>query len=223
LTKVGDNVSSLGAGSACVTTDPAGRFLYVANLFGYEGGNEISIFRIDPNSGMLSYAGGISDVEKTNFSSIAIAPSGKFAYVTVFGQQTGVLTFAVNGLTGNLTQIGDVTPGDHPSTVLLHPSGRFAYVIDNGDDAVSAFAINPNTGALTSLGPAVPAGQTPIFGAVDLSGGFLYVGNSGDQNGNEPTISSYHIDPVYGFLYTLPETPVTGVNLNGIAVVDALK
>src|SRR5580700_5849938 len=61
---------------------------------------------------------------------------------------------------------------------------QFVYVTNEGDSTVSGYTIDPSTGALTSIaGSPFPADAGPFSGpssmAVDPSGKFAYVANSG--------------------------------------------
>jgi len=84
----------------------------------------------------------------------------------------------------------------------VDPSGKFAYAANSHADNVSGFTINSTTGALTamaaSLGDPFPAGLSPSSVAVDPSGKFAYVVNSG--SGVPGTVSGYTIDSTTGAL-----------------------
>ena len=68
---------------------------------------------------------------------------------------------AVNAVTGQLRQSGYALAGTGPQSVTVDPSGKFAYVANNGSNDVSAYAINASSGALASIGT-VAAGTSPF-------------------------------------------------------------
>jgi DNA-binding beta-propeller fold protein YncE len=73
--------------------------------------------------------------------------------------------------------------------VAVDPTGKFAYVANQGDGTVSAYTIDPSTGALKTItGSPFTAGSGPHSVAVDPTGKFAYVANSGDG-----TVSAYSI------------------------------
>ena len=115
--------------------------------------------------------------------SVTVDPSGKFAYVTSLGDDFSsdgsVAMYTINATTGALTSIGAISgncPGlCVPVSVVVDPSGKFAYV-PNGDGSkhVAMYTINATTGALTSIGTIAVEGFAASV-AVDPSGKFAYV------------------------------------------------
>ncbi len=68
--------------------------------------------------------------------------------------------------------------GNSPSSVVVHPSGRFLYVANQADSTISLYTINSTTGALTEILPRAPAGGlSPGFMTMDSGGSFLFVAN----------------------------------------------
>ena len=85
-----------------------------------------------------------------------------------------------------------------PSTtaeVAVHPSGRFVYGSNRGDDTIAIFAVEPASGRLTPVGSQPTGGKTPRFFAIDPTGQFLFAGNQ-DSN----TITIFRVDPATGRL-----------------------
>jgi 6-phosphogluconolactonase (cycloisomerase 2 family) len=73
--------------------------------------------------------------------------------------------------------------------MAVHPSGKFAYVVNRYDGTVSMYTIDASTGTLVPNTPAtVQAGSWPYPIAVNAAGTFAYVAN---QDGN--SISIYGI------------------------------
>src|SRR5216684_1114236 len=94
-------------------------------------------------------------------------------------------------------------------------AGRFAYVVNQLSNNVSAYAIDSATGNLTAINgsPFAVSGTTPVSLAVDPNGRFLYVVNNGSDN-----ISVYTIDNSTGaFTATGVPTP-TGSGPDAVAV-----
>ena len=57
--------------------------------------------------------------------------------------------------------------GAQPSSILIDPTGKFAYVANSGADTVSAYTIDAGSGALTALpAAAIATGQAPLALAV---------------------------------------------------------
>jgi DNA-binding beta-propeller fold protein YncE len=60
-----------------------------------------------------------------------------------------------------LTHVVTFPTGTQPFNVAIEPLGKFAYVTNQADDTVSAFAINAVSGALTPVGT-YATGLNPI-------------------------------------------------------------
>ena len=74
--------------------------------------------------------------------------------------------------------------------MAVHPSGKFAYVVNRYDGTVSMYNIEVGTGTLVPNAPTtVQAGSWPFPIAVNAAGTFAYVGNQGNSS-----LSIYSID-----------------------------
>jgi YVTN family beta-propeller protein len=192
-----------------IAVDPAGKFAYVMNG-GCSGGvgGYVSMYTIDPTTGALASIE--PPVWTQDYGSypqtVTVTPSGQFVYVTnsgnVWDPDAGSITmYTINGTTGALTSTGTIygnCPGlCFPSSVVVDPSGRFAYAPGGGGGVpfnVEMYTINATTGALTDIG-SIAAGTDPASIAVDPSGKFAYLTNSGSND-----VSMYRIDAATGTL-----------------------
>jgi DNA-binding beta-propeller fold protein YncE len=163
------------------STGKFGKFAYVANA----RTNNISMYAIDPTTGALTSKGTIA--AGASPSSVAVDPSGKFAYVTnsaPLSQAGSVSMYTINAATGVLTSTGTAATGTLPESVAVDPSGKFVYVADTvgcvrpGLGDVSMYTINAD-GTLTLKGIIGP-GPCPSSVAVDPLGKFAYAANEGD-------------------------------------------
>ena len=174
------------------------QLVYVTN----EEDSTVSGYTIDPSTGALTAIAGSPFTTGGDPRSMAVDPSGKFAYVADF---TGnVLGYTINPSTGALTAIAGspFAAGQGPQSVAVDPSGKFAYVANFGG-GVSGYTIGPTTGALTPIaGSPFAAGNGPNSVAVDPSGKFAYVTNFSGNN-----VSGYTIDPSTGALTAVAGSP----------------
>ncbi|HTM39425.1 MAG TPA: beta-propeller fold lactonase family protein, partial [Terriglobales bacterium] len=117
------------------------------------------------------------------------APS-HLAYVTLSSGQ--VAAYRVDNSSGLLTAIpgSPYTAGVFPTSITVHPSGKFAYVANTGEGDISLFLINAATGALREILPRIPAGTNPTSLAVRADGNELFVANSGSGTISVFSISS---------------------------------
>jgi len=191
------------------------RFAYVAN----NGSNTVSAYTIDSTTGALSEVVGSPFGAGILPFSVTVDPTGKFAYVANNGSDD-ISAYTIAS-TGALTPINcsgtcsgkNFPAGMGPVSVSVDPTGKFAYVANNGSDDISAYTI-ASTGALTPIncsgtcsGKNFPAGMGPGSVTVDPSGQFAYVANGSDD------VSAYTIESTTGAL-----TPVScsGTTCSGI-------
>lgn len=199
-------VGGIGAVSVGVTADPSGqfgKFAYVANGLS----DNVSMYAIDATSGVLTFIG---QIDAGLFpSSVAVDPSGKFAYVTNFGDHLAgtpgsISMYSVNG-NGSLTSIGTIADLEvGAKAMVVHPSGKFAYVANaRFSNTLSTYTIDATTGVLTwrTSIPGAIEGTTSV--ALHPSGKFAYMTNGASLPGipgSSNTISMYVIDATTGVL-----------------------
>jgi 6-phosphogluconolactonase len=209
LASIAPPVPTREEGGRNVAVDPFAKFAYVAN-FGGRGDSEItgdvSMYAINATTGALTSIGAIPQncPGLCAPSSVAVDPSGKFAYVTSGRGMppTSVSMFTIKTTTGALTPNGTIAAGGHATFVAVDPRGNFAYVTAESDPPgstgnVSMYTINASTGALKSVGT-VPAGVDPISMAVDPMGKFAYVSNFRSED-----VSMYTINTATGNLTSI--------------------
>jgi YVTN family beta-propeller protein len=211
-----------------VTVDPIGRFAYVASsgdVWDIDFGSVVA-YTINPTTGALTpTTGGIiaTGINGTPgfFNSVAVDPSGKFAYAAdggacpqcegSFGGSSSVSMYTIDSTTGALTSIGIITAGSVPDFVAVDPAGKFAYVTNYGSNEVSLYIIDATTGALASIGN-IAAGTGPFSVAVDPAGKFAYVVNFSSND-----VSMYTINGTTGALTPIG-TIAAGLSPTSIAV-----
>ncbi len=195
-----------------ITIDPSGKFVYTAN----SDDNSISMFTINQTTGVLTptkppSVSTLAQVSTGTYSSpafLTVHPTGRFLYASNEDDDT-ISMFTIDPTTGILTPTTPATvfTGSSPFQVVVTPSGKFAYVVNNSSgDGVSQYTVNPTTGVLiANTPPAVPAGKGPTAVAVDPTSKFAYVVNRLDN-----TVSMFRIDQTTGNL-TPNGTIATGV------------
>lgn len=189
-----------------IAIDPLGRFVYTANT----DDSTVSMFTVNQTTGVLTPTTPASvstlvpgePLSDPNF--LTVDPTGRFLYVTVsLSDDSWVFMYTINQTNGFLTPTSPamVLTGPIPFQVVVAPSGKFAYVVNNlggGEitDGVWQYTLNSTTGVLTQNTPAaVAAGNAPTEIAVDPTSRFAYVVNRLDN-----TVSMYTIDPNSGNL-----------------------
>lgn len=174
------DVASGGGGPTHVGLDRAGRHVMVANY----GGGSVTVFPRGSDGRLgaavtRSFGGGAQSHQ------IVTDPGDGFAFVPNKGRDA----VAVLRLADPSADAGVYPAGDGARHIDFHPSGRFAYVINELDDTVSAYALEPSTGALTAIAqvPTLPDGTSGASNTgaeiqVLPDGQHLIVSNRGDDS-----------------------------------------
>jgi 6-phosphogluconolactonase len=142
-----------------------------------------------------------------------IASRGKspieFAYVANY-LSNNISAYAIDASIGALMQVqgSPFAAGYGSYDVAIDPTGKFAYVANNGSvsgrpGSVSAFAINPRSGALRPIqGSPFAAGSNPLKVAISSNGKFAYVVNYSSAD-----VSVFAINPSTGALKQVKGSP----------------
>ena len=164
LTEITGSPFTAGTNPISVAVDPTSKFAYVVN---YTDGT-VSAYTINSSTGALTEitgspfaAGGAGALS----FSVAVDPTGKFAYVANGGFMDAgtVSAYTINSSTGALTEItgSPLAAGDEPRSVAVDPTGKFVYVANEISSDIYAYAINSSTGALTEI-TAIVGGNSPL-------------------------------------------------------------
>src|SRR5262249_6185548 len=149
-----------------IAIDPAGMVAIVSNDF---SGN-VSSFTIDATTGALTAAVGSPFAAGSGPISVAISPSGKYAYVASSGSVSG---FSIDRATGGLSPLpaAPFTATGAPNSLVAEPSGKFVYGLSTGSNLITTYAVDGSTGNLTELSStrtrggdaiALSTGSTPV-------------------------------------------------------------
>jgi 6-phosphogluconolactonase len=214
------NQQPSGGGAPChITVDREGKHVLVAN---YAGGS-VAVLPIQPD-GRLGAATAFvqhhgSSVnrqrqEAPHAHSINLDAANRFAFAADLGLDK-VLVYRFDPAKGTLAAndppAAQVDPGSGPRHFAFHPSGRFAYVINEMGSTVTAFRYHSRTGTLEPLHTlsTLPAGFAGSTSTAEVqahpSGKFLYGSNRGHDS-----IAIFRIDPETGRLTTAGHQPTGG-------------
>ncbi len=195
LTELSGTPYTVGDGAQSVVIHPSGKFLYVANPGQLE--DDISLFNIASN-GTLAEVAPRTPIgsNATQPSLLVMDPAGNYLYV-MNTLSDNISVFSIDSSTGALTQIlNPATQQPYPNllgrltplNMRLTPSGDFLYVSVAGgqsqSDIGSIEGFSVNAGVLTNLSPPLISaeGANPNGLAIDPSGSYLYVANTGSQS-----------------------------------------
>jgi 6-phosphogluconolactonase len=182
-----------------INLSPDNRFAFVADL----GLDKVLIYRFDTDTGKLTAndPAFVAMAPGAGPRHFAFHPNGKFAYV-INELNSTITAMSYDAERGALTKIESVSTlpagyrGDTTTAeVVVHPSGKFLYGSNRGQDSIAVFGVNPETGKLTAAGHQGEGVKVPRNFVVDPAGKFLLVAN---QNGD--SIVVFRIDPESGKL-----------------------
>jgi 6-phosphogluconolactonase len=181
-----------------VNLDPANHFAFVADL----GLDEVLVYQFNAEQGSLKpnhppFAKVKSGSGPRHF---AFHPSGRFAYV-INEMASTITAFTYDAAKGILTDVQTLSTlpeevkGNSTAEVQVHPSGKFVYGSNRGDNSIAAFAVDANSGRLTPIGHQSTGGRTPRNFGIEPAGKFLLAANQDSDN-----IVVLAIDPESGKL-----------------------
>ena len=142
---------------------------------------------------------------------IAFHPSLPFAYVSNELDSTlGVFRFDQASLALQpiqvISSVADTfVQNSRASAVDVHPSGKWVYVSNRGENSVAVFEISPKTGRATLIQTCLSEGQTPRFFCISPSGRWLFV-----LNENSDSIIRFTVNPETGLLHEATPVLKTG-------------
>ncbi|MBI3465127.1 MAG: lactonase family protein, partial [Planctomycetes bacterium] len=198
-----------GAGPCHLVVDRTGKSVLVAN---YGGGSVAALpigpgGRLGPPTNVVQHEGSSVNPQRQegpHAHSINLDPANRFAAAADLGLDK-VLVYRFDAANGKLVPndppAATVKAGAGPRHFAFHPGGRYAYVINEMDCTVTAFAYDGQRGVLkeiqtiTTLPHELREGYSTAEVQVHPSGKFLYGSNRGHHS-----IVVYAIDPKTGKL-----------------------
>lgn len=189
------NQQSSQGGLACyVSIEQTGRYALVAN---YAGGNVIMLpiqadGRLDPASDVVQHHGASVDPQRQKgpyAHSIITDPANRYAFAADLGIDK-IVIYQMDLEKGKLLPHGEVKvhPGAGPRHLTFHPNGRFAYLIQEINSTLTAFAYHADKGSFEELQtvPTLPQDFRGQNTAADVhvspDGKFVYGSNRGHDS-----------------------------------------
>ncbi len=201
--------SSGGAGPCHLVVDRQGKHVLAAN---YGGGSACALAvgpdgRLGESTAFVQHVGTGTNPKRQSAPhahSINLDAANRFAFVADLGLD-GVLVYRYDAEKGTLTPNKPpsvaLAPGSGPRHFAFHPSGRYAYVINEMGNTVTAMKYDPDGGVLTkiqtisTLPPGYKGTSYTAEVQVHPSGKFVYGSNRGHDS-----IVAYRVNPDTGEL-----------------------
>jgi 6-phosphogluconolactonase len=211
---------SNGAGPCYISTDKAGKYVFVAN---YAGGS-LSVLPIAANGALGEPVQTIQDEgtgpdkerqEKPHVHTAMLSPDEKFLLYTDLGtDKLNIYKFnpasAQKPLTAAQPAYITVTGGYGPRHIAFHPNNKFLYLIQEMGAAINVYNYHDGKVSQLQSQTLIADGYTGKVGAADIhisaDGRFLYSTNRGEVN----EIEVFSIDKATGKLAFVQRTPSLG-------------
>ena len=170
-----------------VAISPDNAFVLIPDL----GADAIFVYALDPDSGQLRLHEKVATAPGAGPRHMKFSPDGKWAWVLNELNLT-VATYAWNEEQGKLVARSSVPvlpealiAGETENTaseVQVHPSGRFLYTGNRGNDSISVFAVDPSSGALARVEIEPVRAAWPRHFAIDPSGKWIVCAGQESSN-----------------------------------------
>lgn len=212
-------VSSGGTGPCHLVVDATGKHVLVAN---YGGGSVASLpieadGKLGPATTVIQHKGSSINPQRQkepHAHSINLDPANRFAFAADLGLDK-VLIYTFDAGSGKMAPSdpphATVTPGAGPRHFAFRPDGKFAYVINELGNTVTAFQFDATRGVLNRIQDisTLPEGFKEASYTAEVvahpSGKYLYGSNRGHDS-----IAAFSIDPGSGKLTVVGHQPTGG-------------
>lgn len=206
-----------GSAPCHVTVDATGQSVITAN---YSSGS-LCVFPIgkdgalSPMSDFVQHEGSGPDKsrqEGPHAHSVNLSPDNRFVFACDLGLDR-VFIYALDPAQGKLTLHGEgrTAPGAGPRHFAFHPSGNYAYAINELNSTVTAFRYDKAAGTLSEIQAisTLPEGYSEVSYCADVhahpDGKFLIGSNRGHDS-----LTVFAIDEATGKLTSLGQTSTGG-------------
>jgi 6-phosphogluconolactonase len=180
LTRINQVAIPEALGSTHIAVHPGGRLVLVAHF----GSGHVSVLPLNAD-GSVGQASDVQKTEREAHQTVSTA-DGRFLFVPCRAGNV-VCQFVVDAGTGKLRRndpfmVPAERPGAGPRHLALHPSQRFAFLLNELDGTMTSYRLDPERGHLSEpqTVPSVPAGFHETAAAhieVHPSGHTVYASN----------------------------------------------
>jgi 6-phosphogluconolactonase len=208
---------TIGTAPCHLVVDATQRHLIVANY----GTGSVALFPINPEGGLGRMSDFVQQVgrgpnparqEGPHAHSVTLSPDNRFVFVCDLGLDR-VFVYRLDGERGRLVPNGSaaVPVGAGPRHFSFHPSGKFAYCINELAGSITAFAYDGAHGHLVPVQTiaTLPHGFAALNYCADIhvhaSGKFVYGSNRGHDS-----IAVFAVDEATGQLAPRGHAPTLG-------------
>jgi 6-phosphogluconolactonase len=169
-----------------IEVTPDNHFALAADL----GTDQVRVYRFDAKKGSLtpSQPPFAKLMPGSGPRHVALSRDGKFVYVLSELKST-VSAFKYDPKLGTLLALQTISAlpeefsgKNDAAELVMHPSGKFIYASNRGEDAIAVFKLDSEKGTLTPIEHVPTRGKTPRNIAVDPTGSILLAANQDSNN-----------------------------------------
>ena len=182
-----------------VNTTPDNKYAIVCDL----GLDEVLIYSINPAKGSMEKHKSVNLAPGAGPRHFAWHPSARYGY-SVNELNSTVTAFLYDRDAGALDEIqslstlaDDFKGNNSTAEIRVHPSGKFLYASNRGDDSIAVFTIDRNTGKLQRIDRTSTQGVMPRNFFIEPAGRWLLAANQKTDN-----VIVFEIDTKTGKLRT---------------------
>jgi 6-phosphogluconolactonase len=222
-----NTVPAKGSSACHLVVDRTGKSLVVANY----GNGVVAVFgvgadgRLSESTAQVQHSGSGPERSRQRGPhphAVVLSPDNRFVFVPDLGLDK-IFAYRLEpehaALTAHDPPFAAVPPGSGPRHFAFHPSGKFAYSVNEMKSSVTAFSYDRAKGALTNLQTIanLPEDFTGVDNSaeidIDAGGKFLYASNRGHDS-----ITVYKIDSEKGTLTTVDRVLTQGKTPRGFKI-----
>jgi len=189
---------AVGKNAHMIVTDPSNHYAFVPCL----GSDYVAQFTFDATTGELApnSVPHLATAPGAGPRHLAFAPDGRHAYL-INELASTLSALAFDATTGRLstlqttsTRAAGATGNNTGAEIAVHPSGRFVYASNRGDNTIAVFGVTGD-GMVSRTGEVATGGRTPRHFAIDPGGTRLYAADQDDD-----TVVEFTLDLQTGML-----------------------
>lgn len=198
---------NIGEKAHYIGVDESNKYVFVPCL----GANNIAQRVLDLGTGK-STANTPANVASANGAGprhFSMRPDNKFGYA-INELNSTMTAYAHDASKGTLTSIQTLSTlaAAKPNTgaeVFVHPSGKFLYGSNRGDNTIVLYTLDAGTGMMTRVSNTPTGGGTPRSFGISRAGTMLVVGNQANS-----TLGIFSINTSTGALTATAQSPLAG-------------
>jgi 6-phosphogluconolactonase len=197
-----------GPHAHAIAMSPDNRFAVVADL----GLDQLLVYPFDASHGTLGQPRTVKTDPGAGPRHLTFSNSGDFVYV-INEMASTITVYSYDPRDGAMAPLQTISSlpanfngKNNAAEIVLHPSGKFLYASNRGDDdSIAVFAVDPSKGTLALIERVPTGGKTPRNFAIDPSGAWLLAANQ-DSN----TVVTFRINRESGRLTPTGESIEVG-------------